>query len=225
MSSQQTPKPTFSTNAAIRALASVAVCPGEKASGKLSYVWECSLAGLSSTSVDPRYFKASAYTFTANRDYLVSVLVVDNFGYNNTAEVVVQVGTSDLVAAIDGGDRTVGISDTLTLDASFSYDPDVGNDDGGAGQPRGVERRGRREAAAVGRAAPPPLLTCSNLVFSSFKSAIEAIITGGRTSSFANTVVPRWFVCLRNFTCLRYISTEFNTVEFMTLVIKSSLNP
>ena len=36
-----------------------------------------------------------------------------------------QVGTSPLVAAIDGGDRTVGVSEPLTLDASASYDPDV----------------------------------------------------------------------------------------------------
>ena len=41
-----------------------------------------------------------------------------------------QVGTSPLVAAIDGGDRTVGVSEPLTLDASASYDPDV--PDGGA---------------------------------------------------------------------------------------------
>ena len=113
------------SNLALFAQASVAVCPGQRASSNLRYIWECSLAGLQSTSVDPRFFKASAYTFEPNRHYLVSVLVVDNFGYNNTAEVVVQVGTSDLVAAIDGGDRTVGVSEPLTLDASASYDPDV----------------------------------------------------------------------------------------------------
>ena len=55
-------------------------------------MWECSLAGLSSTSVDPRYFKANPFTFAANRMYAVSVIVVDNFGYNNSAAITVHVG-------------------------------------------------------------------------------------------------------------------------------------
>ena len=36
----------------------------------------------------------------------------------------VQVLHSDLIAAIAGGDRTVGSSSSFTLDASSSYDPD-----------------------------------------------------------------------------------------------------
>ena len=46
------------------------------------------------------------------------------FGFNNSASILVVVGTSDLVAAIDGGDRKVGVSEPLVLDASPSYDPD-----------------------------------------------------------------------------------------------------
>ena len=109
---------------ALFAQASVAVCPGQKASGKLSYRWECSLAGLQSTSVDPRFFKAAPFTFQAQRTYEVNVLVADVFGFNNSASVLVVVGTSDLVAAVDGGDRKVGVSEPLILDASPSYDPD-----------------------------------------------------------------------------------------------------
>ena len=121
------------SNLALFAQASVAVCPGQRASSNLRYIWECSLAASRARRSTRASSRRTQHTFEPNRHYLVSVLVVDNFGYNNTAEVVVQVGTSDLVAAIDGGDRTVGISDSSRSTRSFSYDPDVGNDDGGAG--------------------------------------------------------------------------------------------
>ena len=57
--------------------------------------------------------------------------VVDKSGLNNSAAVTVNVGQSALVAAIDGGDRIVGVSEGLTLDASPSTDPDAPNDASG----------------------------------------------------------------------------------------------
>jgi hypothetical protein len=56
---------------------------------------------------------------------MLGVTVIDKLGLNNSAAVVVVVGQSALVAAIDGGDRNVGVSETLTLNAGASYDPDV----------------------------------------------------------------------------------------------------
>lgn len=59
---------------------------------------------------------------SANRQYDVSVLVLNSKGYDNSAALVfVVVGTSE-VAAINGGDRSV--AEPLTLDSSASYDPD-----------------------------------------------------------------------------------------------------
>ena len=56
---------------------------------------------------------------------MLGVTVIDKLGLNNSAAVVVVVGQSALVAAIDGGDRNIGASETLTLNAGASYDPDV----------------------------------------------------------------------------------------------------
>ena len=50
--------------------------------------------------------------------------MVDVSGYNNSASIKILVGMSDLVAAIDGGDRNNAIGSTLALDASPSFDPD-----------------------------------------------------------------------------------------------------
>ena len=108
--------------------AAVAVCPGEKAgSTALTYLWECSYPGVTSTMVDidPRYFRLPGFTLNASTNFEVNVWVFDKRGNNNTALVQVHVGQSDLVASIDGGDRNVGVSETLTLDASASYDPDA----------------------------------------------------------------------------------------------------
>ena len=59
------------------------------------------------------------------KSYTLGVTVVDKSGLNNSAAVTVNVGQSALVAAIDGGDRNVGVSEVLTLDAGATYDPDV----------------------------------------------------------------------------------------------------
>ena len=64
----------------IFAKGSVAACPGQKAGGSLTYKWDCSLAGLVSTSVDPRFFKAVAFTFEPQTTYSISVVVEDQKG-------------------------------------------------------------------------------------------------------------------------------------------------
>ena len=61
---------------------------------------------------------------------MLGVTVIDKLGLNNSAAVNIIVGQSALRAAIDGGDRNVGVSETLTLNAGTSNDPDM--PDGGA---------------------------------------------------------------------------------------------
>jgi len=123
---------------AVFAQASVANCPGEKAGiTALTYDWKCLFSCSSdwaySSSVDPRYFKLPPFSLNASQMYGLGVTVTDANGYNNSAVVTIDVGLSDLVAAIDGGDRNLGSTDTLTLDASPSNDPDAPGDLTGLG--------------------------------------------------------------------------------------------
>ena len=141
----------------IFAQASVAVCPNTQARNtKLEYAWALiSRAELVSSSVDPRYFKLPAFSLnstqvnaapflvsvsttdlapfafpSANQSYDLQVVVIDAFGLRNAATVELQVGQSELIAVIDGGSRSIGVSENLTLDASSSYDPDIGSSSG-----------------------------------------------------------------------------------------------
>ena len=107
------------------AQASVALCPGDQAgSAALTYLWTCSRSDAVSTSVDPRYFKIDPFSFNSTQRYTLEVVVIDRVGLNNTAMTEIVVGQSALVAAIDGGDRIVGISEPLVMDANPSADPD-----------------------------------------------------------------------------------------------------
>ena len=116
----------------IFAQASVALCPGDKAgTTTLTYVWTCSREAAVSTSVDPRFFKIDPFGFNSTQSYELQVAVVDPRGLNNTATTKIVVGQSPLVAAIDGGDRIVGVSEALVLDASPSSDPDAPDDASG----------------------------------------------------------------------------------------------
>ena len=116
----------------IFAQASVALCPGDKAgTTALIYEWTCSREAAISTSVDPRFFKIDPFTFNSTQSYELQVVVTDRLGLNNTATTQIVVGQSSLVAAIDGGDRIVGVSEALVLDASPSADPDEPDDASG----------------------------------------------------------------------------------------------
>ena len=60
-----------------------------------------------------------------SRWHVVTVVVVDAQGLNNSYTTLLAVKESVLVAEISGGDRIAGATDTVTADASASYDPDV----------------------------------------------------------------------------------------------------
>ena len=87
------------------------------------------LAGVSSTSVDPRFLKLPARALDAGRAYFATARVVDRrTGRNNSLEVRLDVQSSPLVARLAGGSaRVAGASAPLELDASGSYDPDSGS--------------------------------------------------------------------------------------------------
>ena len=84
----------------------------------------------------PQYARARVLiscTAPSHQSYAIAVTVRDAYGYNNSDFVLVDVARSELVAAINGGDRTISFSnvvaDGLVLD-SASYDPDSGDEDG-----------------------------------------------------------------------------------------------
>lgn len=92
----------------------------------LSYSWSCvERPSLSSSSADPRRFRLEPGTLPPGT-YLFAVSVTSDIGGPNAeASVTVVVKPSPLVVLVAGGDRrTLGHTDSLTLDASASFDPD-----------------------------------------------------------------------------------------------------
>lgn len=61
---------------------------------------------------------------TPGKVYNFTVMVTDSLGQSNNASAQVSILSSALTAAIYGGDRVIGMG-TLTLDASYSTDPDL----------------------------------------------------------------------------------------------------
>jgi hypothetical protein len=102
----------------------VVVCGRCSGATRLSYNWTSSVASLRSSSADPRYFRIAANTLTVGATYNLSVNVSDNRGNWNSARAAMTVIASPLVLRLAGGDRTLGGSQSLSLDASGSSDPD-----------------------------------------------------------------------------------------------------
>ena len=97
----------------------------------LSYAWHVSGgngAGIAPFSSDPRHFRVAANKFVAGNTYSINTTVTDSAGNANTASATVTVKRSAIDVSISGGNRAVGASTALTLDASGSNDPD--SDDG-----------------------------------------------------------------------------------------------
>jgi hypothetical protein len=92
----------------------------------LAFNWTESSGAVVSTSLDPRYFRAEADTLVIGRTYSLIVTVADDLGGRTTASATVYVESAPLVMRVAGGDRAIGASTALVLDASSSYDPDAG---------------------------------------------------------------------------------------------------
>ena len=183
----------------IFAQASIALCPGEKAgTTSLTYMWSCSHAGAVSTSVDPRFFKIDPFTFNSTQSYSLQVVVVDRFGLNNTATTKIAVGQSPLVAAIDGGDRIVGISEEdFTLDASPSADPDEPHDSSGlifawgceVGDLATEQAGGKCAAIVTGDSAQTISLGSSNLGTFKYTVVVSKIYRGAWRNATSTALI------------------------------------
>ena len=113
------------------AQASVSACEGQTTStAKLFYTWRLlELPSIASTSVDPRQFRLAPDTLEASTHYTLQVTVADVLGRNNSAQISVDVGSSEIVALLDdallsNAEFVVGAAELFSLDASGSYDPD-----------------------------------------------------------------------------------------------------
>ena len=80
---------------------------------------------LESVASNPRWFKLDAFSLEVQTTYLLTVMAVDiALGLNNTYAAWIAVGSGDVVALIDGGDRTVSTDETVVISAAESYDED-----------------------------------------------------------------------------------------------------
>jgi hypothetical protein len=103
-------------------------------SAKFNYQWSI-VAGPTRPQLDARTqnrlsLHIPKLTFTPGSDYTLD-LHAELDGHpeqSNTATAYIRVLYSDLVALIDGGDRTVAATALLEIDASASYDPDMTDD-------------------------------------------------------------------------------------------------
>ncbi|KAJ8612814.1 hypothetical protein CTAYLR_002026 [Chrysophaeum taylorii] len=122
----------------LRATAQATACDGVAKNVVLVYSWtvlvkysatDAYVEGPSSTRSDPRVYELDPYTLSAGDELSLTVTVKEEVsgGLNNSAVGRLVVRPSDLVAIIEGGDRTIDSISELTVDASSSYDPDGGD--------------------------------------------------------------------------------------------------
>ena len=115
----------------LQANASIVQC-GKVLDGDIVFSWNIFkgiqlIAGISSSSVDPRIFRVTPYTLDANTVYTFQVVVslATNKRASSTAEVNVEIGVSGVISLISGGTQWTSSSSTpLLIDASGSYDVD-----------------------------------------------------------------------------------------------------
>ncbi|GAB9469599.1 hypothetical protein Gpo141_00006873 [Globisporangium polare] len=110
----------------------------------VGYVWTASSAFIGGTSSattytavdlskanvakDPRVFKIPRTALEAEKSYRFQVegyMVNNSRASNSTAVIIVNVTSGALTAAITGGSRTIGERDTLVLNGTSSFDPDL----------------------------------------------------------------------------------------------------
>jgi hypothetical protein len=101
-------------------------------SNNFIYTWKyyesAVLSPIKSVSQNQRYFKLNAYALERSTIYTAFVSVAsssDRSSELSRASTVIQVGSSGVVAILaGGGTQTIGLSSTITLDATGSYDVD-----------------------------------------------------------------------------------------------------
>jgi hypothetical protein len=118
------------------AVASIPTCAGSVANLGISYDWKVYRGSvyestITSTSLDPRYFIIEPFVLSGSTDYVIQVTAT---GYSETNinppisyyNVIVQIGQAGVESIIEGGEyQTVGASEGIVLDGSFSSDLDA----------------------------------------------------------------------------------------------------
>ena len=117
-------------------LASLEECDGSVSTGNNTAItseWRTYLNGvlqsnIVSTSINSNKYVISAYTFQTYSFYeiqFIGTLIENGVSRSTSSSVSVYVEPSDLVAVLTGGvDRNLPVNDSLTIDASASYDQD-----------------------------------------------------------------------------------------------------
>lgn len=94
---------------------------------QLTYAWTIDPSvGLDSSALSSADLSVPANTFTAGTTYTVTFKASDSSDadISSSASVTVTVGERALVAVINGGNKQYQTADTISLDASASYDPE-----------------------------------------------------------------------------------------------------
>jgi len=108
---------------ALFAVGEAATCDGEGVVIEGSnYVWDAS--GLESISIDKRYFKLPAFSLSPSSTTTFACTVTDSFGLTSSASVTVSVAVGDIIPRLTGGGRSIGVTGSIVLDGSESYDTD-----------------------------------------------------------------------------------------------------
>ena len=114
----------------IGAKASVSACGDSTSSIAISYAWtvmrDDTVLSLASSSKDPTKLVLPAYSLQANTLYTVIVSAAAD-GQSAQSSTQVYVTAGDLIAVVKGGttSRTVRVGESLSFDASNSYDEDL----------------------------------------------------------------------------------------------------
>ncbi|CAE7710539.1 unnamed protein product, partial [Symbiodinium microadriaticum] len=124
----------------LTAIAFSSSCAGSISYSNLDYSWSfygdngVQLTGneFASTSVNPRMFKLKPFSLIVNKFYYAKITVLHTVSKQaSSATATVFVEQSDIIASISGGsERGIKLGESLTVDASASFDADTGSHEG-----------------------------------------------------------------------------------------------
>eukprot|EP01110_Echinostelium_bisporum_P006623 TRINITY_DN2633_c0_g1_i2.p1 TRINITY_DN2633_c0_g1~~TRINITY_DN2633_c0_g1_i2.p1 ORF type:complete len:1926 (+),score=1092.00 TRINITY_DN2633_c0_g1_i2:39-5780(+) len=112
-------------NAVLALSGSVTASCGSNIEGSVTYAWSFSPAiTVDASLLSSASLSLPAGSLAAQTDYVATLTATTAAGASNSADVKVVVGISDLIAQIVGGNQQYGETQTVSLDASSSSDPD-----------------------------------------------------------------------------------------------------
>ncbi|KAJ8602974.1 hypothetical protein CTAYLR_001589 [Chrysophaeum taylorii] len=175
----------------------------------LEYAWTLTFkggesTGLESTSNDPREFRLPAHSLQALATYTLEVMVTDlETGNFSTTSVDLECLQSDLVASIDGGNRSISQRGVEEISAELSRDPDV---------------FGESSFELLSYA-----WTCANLDFAGDQSCERAIV--GNTTNASILLVDKEVLGFTSFLFAVRVSRPGRTAQTDSVVIEHTIDP